>query len=182
MATTKPVTAEQLLRMSRDGRHRYELVRGEVVTMPPVGLEHGDRSSGIAWLLRSFVREHGGGLVVVEVGFVLARDPDVVRAPDVAFIADARLPPPDQRSGFFEGAPDLAVEVVSPGDTATEVLEKVQEYLAAGSRLVWVVDPRTRSVTVYRPDGTAHLLQEAVTLAGEAVLPGFALPVRDIFA
>ncbi|MGH2351789.1 MAG: Uma2 family endonuclease [Chloroflexota bacterium] len=182
MATATLTTAEEFLRWPDDGRHRYELVRGEVVVMAPPGFEHGGRALTLGFHLQAFVQEHGGGVVVVEAGFLLARDPDVVRAPDVAFVSEARLPPPEQRAGFFPGAPDLAIEVVSPNDTATEVLEKVQEYLAAGSRLVWVADARTRRVSVYRADGTVQFLREEDTLSGEDVLPGFTLRVRDIFA
>lgn len=101
--------------------------------------------------------------------------------PDVSFVSAARLPPPELRTSYFEGAPDLAVEVVSPGDTATEVIEKVHEYLAAGTRLVWVADPKPRTVTAYRPDGSAYVYREADTLSGEEVLPGFTVLVRQLF-
>lgn len=180
MATTTRVTAEEFFKLAND-HSRHELVRGEVVTMPPAGFAHGEDASGIDWFLESHVREHGGGQVVVEVGFTLFRDPDTVRAPDVAFVSESRLPSPGQRRKFYEGAPDLAVEVVSPDDTASEVLEKVREYLAAGTRLVWVVDRRTGSVAVYRANGTTQFLGESDTLSGEDVLPGFTVRVGDLF-
>jgi Uma2 family endonuclease len=119
---------------------------------------------------------------VVEVGFVLEHDPDTVRAPDVAFVTAARVPDATSRGKYFDGAPDLAVEVVSPGDTAAEVLEKVQEYLAAGCQMVWVIESKTRTVVSYRPDGSAKVLREDDQLSGEDVLPGFSVPVRRVFA
>lgn len=182
MATATIITAEELFNMPGDGFHRYELVRGEVVKMAPPGFDHGATAVVIASDLRAYVHEHGGGVVVSETGFRINTDPDTVRAPDVAFVTEERLPPADQRAGYFPGAPDLAVEVVSPGDTATDVAEEVHEYLGAGSRLVWVVERKTRSVMVYRAGGTAQLLREPDTLSGEDVLPGFSVRVRDIFA
>jgi Uma2 family endonuclease len=181
MATTTLMTAEDLLKLPDDGFHKHELVRGELVRMAPPGLGHGDTASAFVEVLRPFVRDHQLGRVFTESGVVLARGPDTVRGPDVSFISAARLPPPEQRAGYFEGAPDLAIEVVSPGDTATEVLEKIHEYLAAGARLVWVADPKTRTVTAYRPDGSAHVYKEADTLSGEDVLPGFTVLVRQLF-
>lgn len=181
MVTTARVTADEFLTMPDDGL-RHELVSGEVISMPPAGLDHGDDALTIGLHLRRHVDRHGGGRVVVKVGFLLFHDPDTVRAPDVAFVSEARLPPAEERSRFVEGPPDLAVEVVSPGDTATEVLTKVQEYLTAGARLVWVVERRTRTVSIYRADGTVQLLRSGETLSGEDVLPGFALLVNDIFS
>lgn len=183
MVATALLTADDLLRLPDDGFHRYELVKGVLVTMVPPGFGHGDTALTIAWHARNAVKELSlGGKVVVESGFMLGRDPDTVRGPDVAYVSAERLPLPDQRARYFEGAPDLAVEVVSPNDTVAEVLEKVQEYLSAGTRLVWVAEERTRTVTAYRPDGSAQVFHESETLTGEDVLPGFTLVVRDIFA
>jgi Uma2 family endonuclease len=179
--TTKLMTAEELFALPDDGFHKHELVRGELVTMVPPGLGHGNTASAFVQALGPFVRERNLGRIFIESGVVLERRPDTVRGPDVSFISADRLPPPEQRAKFFEGAPDLAIEVVSPGDTATELLEKVHEYLAAGCRLVWVADPKTRTVTAYRPDGSAHVYRDADTLSGEDVLPGLSVPVRQLF-
>jgi Uma2 family endonuclease len=115
------------------------------------------------------------------VGFVLRRDPDTVRAADIAFICADRLPPEGLPFGFFEGAPDLAVEILSPFDRYPDLLRKVSQWLEAGTRLVWVVDPARRTVTAFQSDGTLRLLDESAELDGGDVLPGFRHPVRDLF-
>jgi Uma2 family endonuclease len=183
MAATTLMTADDLYQLPDDGFHLYELVKGVLVTMAPPGFGHGGTAAAIARHAGNAVERLAlGGEVVVEAGFLLGRDPDTVRGPDVAYVSAERLPSRDERARYFEGAPDLAVEVVSPIDTVADVLEKVQEYLAAGTRLVWVAEERTRTVTAYRPDGSAQVLHESETLSGEEVLPGFMLDVRDIFA
>ncbi|MBI3970851.1 MAG: Uma2 family endonuclease [Chloroflexi bacterium] len=183
MVATTLMTAADLARLPDDGFHRYELAKGVLITMAPPGYGHGSTASQIAYLLRRGLEDLAiGGEVVVEAGFQLAADPDTVRGPDVAYVSAERLLAPADRAGYFPGAPDIVVEIVSPNDTAAEVLEKVQEYLPAGSRLVWVVESRTRTVTVYRPDGSAQVLRETDTLTGEDVLPGLSVPVRNIFS
>ena len=174
------MTAVDLEQWPRDHR-RYELVRGELIEMPPVGFEHGDVTAGLVTPMRAHADRHRLGKVLIELGYVLARDPDTVRAPDISFVAASRLPGLTAPRGFFVGAPDLAVEVVSPGDTAAEVDDKVQTYLAAGTRLVLIVHPRTRTVTAYRPDGTARVLQTSDILDFGALLPGLSIRVADIF-
>ena len=177
---TQLMTAEELLRMPRDG-FRYELVKGELKQMPPAGFEHGVVIVDVCTPLDNFVREHDLGIVVgAETGFILESDPDTVRAPDVAFVSTARLPQGSVR-GYFPGAPDLAVEVVSPGDTVQEVDDKVAEWLTAGTRLVWVARPSRRTVEVHRADGTVSLLGVRDELSGEDVVPGFTMPVARIF-
>ncbi|MGH7545780.1 MAG: Uma2 family endonuclease [Gemmatimonadota bacterium] len=119
-----------------------------------------------------------------DIGFVLdlAYDRERVRAPDVAFVSTSRLPGGKLPCGFLHGAPDLVVEILSPSDTPADVQQKVHDWLEGGARLVWWVVPDTRSVTVYRPDGSARLVREGEVLDGEDVLPGFTSPVSDIFA
>lgn len=161
---------------------RVELVRGELIAIAPAGFEHGSVALTIAALLHTFVRQHKLGVVcAAETGFVLARSPDTVRAPDAAFVSGERAAQQMHKAGFFEGPPDLAVEVVSPGDTADGVEEKVLEYLRAGTRLVWVVRPRTATVTVYRSLKQVFVLTRGDALEGDDVLPGFAVPVAAIF-
>lgn len=145
--TTSLMTAEQLLAMPGDG-FRHELVAGELKTMTPAGARHGIVANGIAFLLTQHVRERELGQVfAAETGFILARNPDTVRAPDVAFVVKERRA--DSR-GFFAGAPDLAVEVTSPSDRFSEVQEKSFSWLRAGCRLVLVADPEQKMVTLFR--------------------------------
>ena len=180
--TDRPYTADELLEFSTDSSHRYELRKGNLTIMAPAGSEHGHTTMGIGARLRVFSEEAGIGLVfAAETGFKLESDPDTVLAPDVAFVRRGRLPAGRLPTTYFPGPPDLAVEVVSPGDTAPEVQDKVQQWLRAGSKLVWVVEPRTRTVTVFRPDGSATVLQEADTLSGEDIVPGFSLPLSQVF-
>lgn len=181
MAIAKAITTAGELRRVPDNGFRYELVRGELIRMPPVGPEHGRTAVDLASPLREHVEEHRLGWVMVEVGYRLERDPDTVRAPDVSFLAASRIPPTGLPPGYVEGAPDVAAEVVSPDDTAAEIEEKVQEYLRHGSRLVLVVHPRTRTVTAYRPDGSARVLRGDDTIEGGDVVPGFALSIRALF-
>ncbi len=175
------LTAEEYARMpdSLDGT-KDELVRGTVVCEPPPSFGHGVASMKIAHLVMSFVEAHGLGTVVGEAGFVLERGPDTVRGPDAAFVSAERA---SRHRGetFFEGAPDLAVEVVSPSNTRTKVAEKTQDYLAAGARRVWNVDPRRQTVTVHAPGAEPRVLAAGDHLDGGDVLPGFSVPVSSLF-
>ena len=174
MATTRQITtAEQLL--EAPGLGRCELLRGELVMMTPAGFEHGRIAMRIGELLAGFVRQRGLGTVTgAEAGFQIAQDPDTVRAPDVAFVRAERVPP-TPTMGFFQGAPDLAVEVLSPNDRASEVLAKVQDWLRAGCGAVWVVDPATRTVAVY--DSLNRMITRTTSdeLTGGEVVPEFRL-------
>jgi Uma2 family endonuclease len=159
-----------------------ELVDGEIVPMTPTFFVHGRVAGHLVQALRDHAARAGAGEVVTaEVGFITRRNPDRVRAPDVAFVAAARLAGRDLEHGFFEGAPDLAVEVLSPGDRAAEVQAKAEEYLAAGARLVWVADPAARTVTVYRHASPPRVLRAGATLDGDDLLPGFALGIDGLF-
>jgi Uma2 family endonuclease len=172
-------TAEQLLAARNLGR--CELVRGQLVLMPYVGVEHGCIAARIGAVLFEFVERHSLGVTVAGgTGFQIAHDPDTVRAPDVAFVRADRATAAPLR-GFFQGPPDLAVEVLSPDDRAGEVLAKVKDWLDAGCRRVWVADPRTRTVTIYRNLSEATILSESDTLRDDDLLPGFQLPVADVF-
>ena len=175
------VTAEMLAARPDTGE-RTELVRGEVVSTSPAGAEHGELAIVIGAAIYDHVRRHKLGRVYgAETGFVLSRDPDTVRAPDAAFVAAARLADRPRRSGFFDGAPDLAVEIVSPNDGYQDVEDKVRDYLNAGTRAVWVVNPRAQTVTAHESTRLARTLTVSDTLDGGDTLPGFALPVRDLF-
>jgi Uma2 family endonuclease len=179
--TTTLTTADELFMMPDDG-FRYELVRGEVRRMPPAGSEHGAVIMNMGTPLDQFVRAHDLGVVFgAETGFKIASEPDTVRAPDLAFVRRERIPAGGIPRGFWPGAPDLAVEVVSPGDTYTEVEEKVNDWLNAGTRMVLVLNPRTRTVAVYTSHTAVERLTDSDTLDGGEVLPGFACRVAELF-
>ncbi len=180
--TAEPLlTAEDLYGLPEEDDRRYELVEGRLVVSEPPGWTHGGIATRIAVALYPHVRAHRLGEVVVESGYVLARRPDTVRGPDVSFVRADRLPAREVAHRFFEGAPDLAVEIASPDDRAAEVARKVAGYLRAGTRAVWVVYPDTRTVVVHAPDGLARLLGPDDALDGGDVLPGLALPVAELF-
>ena len=149
--------------------------------MSPAGFEHGSIAVRISTLLDQFVHRAGIGVVTAaETGFWIGHDPDTVRAPDVGFVCADRVPP-GRTKGFFPGAPDLAVEVLSPDDRASEVLDKVQDWLDAGCQAIWVVDPAKQTVSVYRPGVAVPRLTAADTITAEGLLPGFRLPLAEVF-
>ena len=179
---TKPMTAAELLEMPDDG-YRYELVKGELIRMAPAGYEHGVRTIELTSPLHVHVKANDLGVVcAAETGFVLSQNPDTVRAPDIAFISRERAEKVGMVKGYWVGAPDLAVEVVSPGDTKREVEKKVAEWLEAGTRMVWVVSPKLRTITVYRSLKDIVVLTIKDTLDGGDVVPGFQIKVAEIFA
>jgi Uma2 family endonuclease len=180
--TVRQMTAEDLLRMPDDG-FRYELVRGELTKMSPAGNKHGRIAGNITASLGPRVLTNRLGRVyVADTGFWLESEPDTVRAPDVAFVSQKQLDEVGDVDGFWPGAPDLVVEVISPSDTYTEVEEKVFEWLEAGARMVVVVNPRKRAVTLYRSLADIRVLTEDEVLDGGDVVPGWAMPLKDIFA
>src|SRR5215213_8694984 len=177
----KLMTADELLRLPEDGQH-HELVRGELRKMPPAGAELFYIASEAGTSMRVYAREHRLGRVLIgDAGFRLTRDPDTVRAPDVAFIAQRRWVAAESKAGFWEGAPDLALEVISPHDLYTDVDEKVTTWIEHGTRLVFVVNPRHHWVAVHRPSQPVRILTEQDSLDGEDVIPGWTMPVRDLF-
>ncbi|SRR6266496_569439 len=183
MSTTiQTTTAAELLRMPRDG-FRYELVRGELRKMSPAGHKHGRIAMKVATSLDNHVTANKlGAVYAAETGFLISSDPDTVRAPDVAFVSQKRLDEVGNVEDYWPGAPDLVVEVISPGDTYTEVEEKVLEWLEAGARMVVVVNPRKRAVTVYRSLTDIIVLTEDDILDGGNVVPGWTMAIEDIFA
>ena len=181
MGAVTLMTAEELERMPHDG-YRRELVSGQLKTMTPTGFEHGSVILRLGELLGPFVREHGlGRLSGGDPGFVLGRDPDTVRAPDVGFVRKERLAANPATDAFWPGAPDLAVEVMSPSDTVRQVDEKAKAWLAAGTAMVWIVNPAWRTVTVYSSANDIKTLTEDDDLDGQDVLPGFRCRVSEIF-
>jgi Uma2 family endonuclease len=175
------ITAEDLLRMPDDGVRR-ELVGGELREMAPSGRTHGRVAMKFSWPLGQFVEENDlGEVYAAETGFLLATDPDTVRAPDAAYVARTRLESVPEGKGYFPGAPDLAAEVISPGDAYADVEAKVEEWLTAGCRMVVVINPRNETVKVYRSRTHVTVLTSEDTFDGEDVVPGFRLPVRRLF-
>ena len=141
---------------------------------------HGSVITRVIVRLGAYVEAHRLGYVTGEAGYVLERGPDTVRGPDAAFIRRERRPGPDVEHRYFEGAPDLAVEIVSPNDSAREVAETVDGYLARGTGLVWAIHPARRQVVVHAAGAPARVLDEADTLDGGDVVPGFRCEVREI--
>ena len=180
-AAPAPITAEQLLRMHTPGKH-VELIRGRLVVKEPPGYLHGDVTARLAKVLMDYCADHQAGRILVgDPGFRIATDPDTVRGPDIAFIARERVPEP-RPVGYPSFAPTLVVEVLSPDDRPGEILAKVGDWLDAGTRRIWVVDPERRLARVYRHDGTESVLKETESLVGEDVLPGFACTIGSILS
>lgn len=176
----RSLTAEDLYELHLEDV-RAELVRGDLVCEPPAGFDHGVRSADVGYHLQTFIEGHPIGVVCgAGTGFVLFRNPDTVRAPDAAFVTRERAERFADKEKYFEGAPDLAAEVVSPGDSRREVEEKVRDYLAAGTHLVWVIDPRRRTVTVHRPEADSEFLGPDDHLEGGDLLFGFSLQVSRL--
>ena len=177
----KPVAAEELLLMDDDGVRR-ELVLGEVRETAPAGYTHGRVAMNVSAPLDRYVREHDLGIVLAaETGFKIASNPDTVRALDAAFIRRKRVEEVGEVEGYWPGAPDLAVEVVSPNDSYTGVEEKVATWLETGTRCVVVIEPRTRTVTVRLSRTEIRVLTEGAVLDVGEVVSGWTLPVADVF-
>jgi len=175
-----PLTAADVERLSIPDR-QVELIRGRLVVREPPSTRHGILAARLAYLLSDFVQRHALGVVAAQdTGFKIGRDPDTVRAPDVAFVARARADQIPAR-GYAELAPDLVGEVASPDDSPAELLAKVADWLAAGTRVVWLVDPMREEVRVHRADGSLSILRATEALGGGDVLPGFSCSVGQIF-
>ena len=174
------LSAEAALELGDIGR--WELVKGELIKMVPAGGTHGELTATLASVLRNFAKpRHLGKVFGAETGFYTEHDPDTVRGADAMFYSNERVEELGDITGFLRLAPDLAVEVMSPGDTYTEVEEKVAEYFNAGVRLIWIVIPKTQSLHVYRPGNEALRLRREDKLTGEDVLPGFEIKVAELF-
>ena len=175
------VTATDVERLSLPGK-QVELVRGQLIVREPPSTRHGAIAANLGYHLSDFVRRRGLGVVFAQdTGFKIASDPDTVRAPDVAFVRQDRadqIPP----RGYAELAPDLLAEILSPDDRPSEILAKVADWLAAGTQVVWLVDPQRSEIRVYRQDGSLTVLRQHDSLEGENVLPGFTCPVAHLFA
>ena len=179
---TAAKTAEELWRLPDDG-FRRELVGGELRVMTPAGAEHGRVTATVGILLGAHVRETASGVTFgAETGFVLARDPDTVRAPDAAFVTKEHADAIGRTVKYWPQAPDFAVEVVSPDDSFREVEEKALSWLRAGSVTVLVLDPSRRAATVYRGAGEARAYSGEDTLDLSDAVPGWKVAVAELFA
>ncbi|MBI1917655.1 MAG: Uma2 family endonuclease [Planctomycetes bacterium] len=176
------LTAEEFAQLPQpeDGSQQ-ELVNGVVLTVPAPSFNHGQVCSTIGCKLGVFIDANQRGWITSnDSGVILAREPDTVRGPDLAFWSRERMPAPPQ-TGYPDLAPDLVVEVLSPSDVFPQILRKVQQYLRAGTREVWVVVPEDRSVTVCRPGQEQVILSNGETLSSGDILPGFSCPVAELF-
>ena len=181
LTVTRVVTADELLALPEDG-FRYELVKGELIRMSPTGHEHGVVAMNIAGPLHQHVKSNNlGAVYAAETGFMIEENSDTVRAPDVACVQTSRINEAGKVQGYWRGAPDLAVEVVSPSDTVANIEGKVADWLQAGARMVWVVSPKLRTVAVYRSLTEIVMLTEKDTLEGGDCVPGFQVAVAEIF-
>ena len=179
--TSPPLfTAEDLERLP--GEPRFELIRGELLPMADNSAEHGNVTARLSGPVIVFVEEHGlGECFAAETRFIIERHPDTTLGPDFAFVAKARLPDPLPASGYLQLAPDLVLETVSPNDTKREVSLKVSQWLQSGTRVVWVLDPRPRTLTVHAAGEMPRIFRPEETLTGGDILPGFELPMLRIF-
>ena len=185
--TTRLITADELLVMPRRDEHGnycvLELIRGEVRRMSPSGITHGVFCTELAIEIGGFVKANDLGIVCgAETGFIVERDPDSVLGADVAFISHERLAKIENPDKFGPFAPDLAVEVLSPGNRPGEIAEKIALYFGAGARAVWVFNPKKRTAAVYASPTDVRILNEQETLDGGEVLPGFTLDLAKLFA
>lgn len=178
--TDRPIGIDEYARMPDDG-DRTELVRGRLVREPQPGYQHGDIQLRLGAILIRHIDGRGLDLACVgPIGFVLERDPPTVRGPDLAVLRTSRVPVSDF-PGFVAGAPDLAVEIRSPSNAAADIKDKVRDYLAAGARFVWVLDPATRTVAVHEPDSPARSLGIGESLDGGDLLPGLRIDLSALF-
>ena len=185
-ATTHLITADELLTMPhREGRNdcRLALIRGELKKMSPTGGTHGMVCARLATVLTNFVEVNDLGIVFgAETGFKVESDPDTVLGADVAFVSHERLKTVENLDKFLPFAPDLAIEVLSPGNTVDEIDEKIAFYFAGGARAVWVFNPKRRTAAIYGSPHEVRILTEQDTLDGGDVLPGFQLSLAKLFA
>ena len=179
VSTPALLTAEDVERISLPGK-QVELVRGRLIVREPPGSYHGAVAANLAYYLSDFVRRQALGTVFAQdTGFKIAADPDTVRAPDVAFV-DRDQAADIPRRGYATLSPDLLAEVVSPDDRPADLLAKVADWLAGGTKIVWALDPERREARVYRQDGSLSVLGSDDSLDGEDVLPGFTCPLKDV--
>ena len=180
MATTPaPLTLEEFERLPDDG-NKHELSEGELIIMPPAKFLHTLVAAAILDILRAYLRQHPIAGVFAEAGYVLSHDPEIIRQPDISVLGNDRIAV-TQKDGWVEGSPELAVEIVSPSDSAQDLEIKVHQYLRFGARQVWIVYPKQKRIYVHEPGIPPRVLNESETLTGGDLLPGFSVKVSDLF-
>lgn len=177
----EPITLAEFIALPDGDPYRLELEAGRVVREPAPGFRHGRVASRLSRILWTVSGDAGHGEVFFDMGFLLTRDPPTVRIPDLAFVSATRLAENATDEVFLATAPDLAVEVLSPSNSASEIQRKAFEYLDAGARLVWIVDPAEETVTVYRARDDIRVLGVGETLDGTAALSGLEVEVGELF-
>ncbi len=181
MATTitAPLTLEEFAQLPDDGV-RHEISEGELITMAPPKFLHSRIARRVFKAIEAALDKSGSGEALAEAGYVLSREPLTIRQPDLSLLSQERIQgtAPDD---YFEGAPDLAVEVVSPSHSAQDLEVKVEQYLHSGSKQVWVLYPNTKRVHVFKPDRQIRVLDETQTLDAGDLLPGFSIKIADFF-
>ncbi len=176
------LTAEDFLGLPKEESKRHELVEGRLVPVCAAASRSAIVATNISTSMNSFIREHRLGICGgADWSFRLRTNPDTVRMPDVAFVRADRIPPGGVPSTAWDGAPDLAVEVLSPSNRFSEIMERVQDFFDAGTRLMWVIDPDKRNARIFAPDRAMRIAGEDGMLDGEDVLPGFTLPLAQIW-
>jgi Uma2 family endonuclease len=177
----KLVTAEEFWDYCAGSEEDVELVDGRIVIMPPAGPPHGRYDSKLLVPLAGYVEQKALGEVYLNTGFILRQNPDLIRGPDQAFVTAARIKAnPEPATGFWPIAPDLAIEIVSPGNSADDINDKVNDYLEYGVRLIWVIYPRRKQAHVFRPDRLMRVVNSDGKLEGEDVVPGFEVTLSQI--
>jgi Uma2 family endonuclease len=179
--STALMTAAELLELPR-GQHRYELINGELKTMSPASHDHGRIAMRIGMLLADFVwRNHLGDAYAAETGFLLTSNPDTVLAPDAAFVSEKRAREGRDKKGFWPGAPDVAVEVLSPDDSEPKTKTKIAQWLSYGAKQVWTVNPKNETITVHWSSDDSRTFSSGETFEADDQLRGFSVAVSDIF-
>ena len=180
-STSTLMTADELLQLP-SGRHRYELIDGELKAMSPAGHNHGRITMRIASPLAQFVWKNKlGEVFAAETGFKLTSNPDTVLAPDVAFVRESRIRELGGAKGYWPGPPDIAIEVVSPNDRKPEANTKIEQWLRFGAEEVWLVDCKHETVAIYRSTDDQVAFTNQEVLRSNELLPGFSIPLSDIF-
>lgn len=179
--TARSLTAEELLAMG-ERAHRLELHQGELRPVSPANARHGDIAGQIAMILRQFVAPRMLGKVLVDAGYILARKPDTVLGPDVSFLRQSRIPPTGLPEKFFDGHPDLAIEIISPTNPRAELEAKMRTYVDHGTPLAWLVDPAAQTLDIYQPHQRVRRLTHNDVVTGQDVLTGFSCAVAEFFA
>lgn len=181
VTSTALMTAAELMQLPDDG-FRYELINGELEKMPPPGLPHGRIAFRLSVYLGQFILEHGlGEAFAPETGFKLTSNPDTVLAPDFAFVTNARFVEVGKTEGYGAGAPDLAVEVLSPSDRPGKVKQTIARWISFGTRQIWVVDPKYNTVTIYRSQSDITTFSGSDYLEAPDLFPGFRISLDKIF-